>query len=564
MRRFLDPTVCVRPRWLLPAVGGLAAAIAVLSLGAKSLWVTPEARGYVVLAAGIAERWDFSHDLFLLRTPGYPLLLASIFACFGSISPWAILVVQHLMMIASVVLLTATAWRLTRGRVASLLAGALLASNLQLWAYAGMVMSEVPYTLVVIACAHSAVRAVQESSGRALAVASLLAGVAYLVRPLGLGLVAVTALAGLLIALQWRKTIVPENDAPKWKRRFPIALGVLSLVAVLPAGALAGGWVLVLAQRSDSLGSLSGPALFRRTVTADRLDSASSPALMEIQSVVSEARARGLIEADADGRDGGTVVEAYRLLDRGGPSHVYGRVKAAALDLIREHPRLFLMNTLRYSAWSVLRPDSSYRFLPGGAPGVPGEGRSWRRNPNGELLDSFTYTPMMKHYLDSYSKYLPLTQWAGPTLFIWRSAVLSYLTLERPVFLGRSAYEWLMMICGIGAVFAILGPRWKLWLIVYSVVLIHVVGASLLVGPVPRYAVPVQPFILAGFGAFLGCVPERLGLFRGRRRPSPENPPPVGPRRTPAAYGRGGGEGPHAGLAGGGAGGIRARADRPC
>ena len=169
-----------------------------LSLAASQLWLFPDSRWYLQLAAQIADRGDFSNDLFLIRTPGYPLLLAGIFRLFGSSSPAALLVLQHAMIVGVALLTTATAWHACRRRGVALVTGLLCAANLPLLSYANIVMTEACFAILLAGSVFLLLRYWRFGGRWSLAIASLLAGASYHMRPTGVLVVGVCLTAAML------------------------------------------------------------------------------------------------------------------------------------------------------------------------------------------------------------------------------------------------------------------------------------------------------------------------------------------------------------------------------
>ena len=84
---------------VLVVVGVAAVLVEGFVFSASRLWFMPDSAWYISLATGLAERWDFSQNLFQFRTPGYPLFLAALFLLFGHSAGVALLVVQHAMVV---------------------------------------------------------------------------------------------------------------------------------------------------------------------------------------------------------------------------------------------------------------------------------------------------------------------------------------------------------------------------------------------------------------------------------------------------------------------------------
>ena len=507
------------PRSVLILVCVVATIINALSFGASQLWVSPDASYYVELAGGIADRSDFASELFLIRPPGYPLMLAAIFRVFGGHSPEAIMVVQHAMVVATTVLIAFIAWRLTANRLVASLAGVMAACSLQLLAYSNLIMTEVPYTLALAGSVCFLVCFHQSGRWRSLVLASLLGGVGYLFRPIGLSVVAVCVVAGLHhvwrshgVSLHRQTTgALGNTDTPiaplgsfvcqplraVWRRALTacvLAIGPAWLVT-LPSSVhnklLHGG---DLSSRCANL------ALYFRILYMDKLDSPHSEALADIRTVVDEAIARGALSPDADYRLWGDVWKAYHAVRGVGLSKAAEVMGDAARDLIREHPYATIDKTMRYSLWMVLVPDGFYRFHPGGAPGMRSPKGECVRDTKADILAADTYEPMLRHWIDPYHHYLPLRSDATALTPIWRGLARSfYHRIEKGssvLGIGDSPYEAFGWFCFLGMGASLLAQNRSTWLLIAGVIALQVVVSAFLAGPTPRYAVPVRPLLL--------------------------------------------------------------------
>jgi hypothetical protein len=127
----------------------LATLVQALALTDVPLWVQPDSAAYLNLAGAIL-RGDWSNEQFLMRPPGYPLLLALLMKTAGEHFDHALLLVQRLMVIA-IVLLTAETTRLVTARKnASAMSGIFAALTWPLTAYAATVLTEIPYTFLAM------------------------------------------------------------------------------------------------------------------------------------------------------------------------------------------------------------------------------------------------------------------------------------------------------------------------------------------------------------------------------------------------------------------------------
>lgn len=489
-----------RTLWLVALI---AVATNLVSTAATQLWIYPDSIDYIALAGGIANHLDLSNELFLVRPPGYPLMLAGIFASFGAASPFVIMLIQHAMVVATVVLTAAIAHRLTSSRTVTLLTGILCACSLQTLAYANLVLTETPFALALVACVYFLIRFLPSGQWRWLALASAMAGVGYLFRPIGLHLLAACGLAALMHA--WHSTTggFGRLARPEGLRRLLIG----GALAIAPALLVASPWMLINESRHHSLQGARclDYVLYLRAVTFDGLDSATSPAMNDIHHVVDEAIAHGDLPPDASFRDRATVIDAYRKV-RGVPfavsSGVMGR---AARDIMRENKIPIAANTIRYAYWMLLTPDPVYRFVPGGAPGVDGQ-----KAAKAEFFDIGTYSVhgAWDDVLTQNRNCLPLSTEPAVATPVMNAAVRFYREHvdDAPAILGLldSPYEQWMVLTVLCGLMTLMTRRRGEWLIVATVIGLHVLVSAFLSGPQTRYVLPVRTLLLM-YGAFGLC-----------------------------------------------------------
>lgn len=246
-----------------------------LVVTADGLWY-PNGRGYLVWAEEILTRGDLAGPP--LRTPGYPLLLAGAFAIAG-VRDQAVLVLQHLVGLATVALISFVAAKRAGPRVA-LATGVLASFDPWHLLFAHYALSEATATFFAVSSA-AAVLLVPPSRPLARGVAAgLLAGATCLVRPSGQVLVPFLGAAALLAGPLERKRLVAAGAA--------FALGLASALApwlALNAARGIGG----LAVQRDSV--LFIPLVFHRLLDAGDMPPDTPEAVRRTFGDSDEARA---------------------------------------------------------------------------------------------------------------------------------------------------------------------------------------------------------------------------------------------------------------------------------
>ena len=139
-----------------------------------------------------------------IRPAGYPALLAGLHAIWGSLS--LVIVLQHLMGLATAVLAYATMLRAGAPKWVALVPAAVLALTLDAIYYEHTLLSETPFTLLVSGALYCGVRALEPRAGIGWAVASgLLVGLATTFRGIALFVIPVFVVVLLLRDGGWRR-----------------------------------------------------------------------------------------------------------------------------------------------------------------------------------------------------------------------------------------------------------------------------------------------------------------------------------------------------------------------
>lgn len=505
------------PNVALWIVGITALIIHALAVSASRLWLYPDSRWYLELSVAIVDHLDLGHELFLIRPAGYPAVVAGLMALFSAYSAAAILIVQHAMVCATGVLAALTAWYTTSSRWVTLLAGLLCACSLQLTAWANVLMTEATYTLLLVAAVCLLVRFHRQGDSRWLIGASALAGVGYLVRPVG-----ILTVVFCVVAAVHRAWMDSAHEELRTKVRCWVALLCLAIVPALVAAAPRMAHSAWLRAKYD-FGGTMGLVMFNRAAGVEELDCPSSEALRDIDAVVAEAKLRGLLDPDDRIVDWFRVRRLYETV-RGTPLGESSLIiSQAGRDLFDAHRWLLLRRTFRQIAWAFLIPDGTYRFQPGGK-----HGDGYFLAKDAEILSIDSYDGMLQHELAQHKSRLPLRADATPTTPLWTTiARWYYRHIDRgpPLLgIGDSPYEAYVWLCFAGMAAAMLSRRRMTFLIIAGVIFVQVFVSVFLAGSQPRYAMPTAPllniFMAWAIVSFVrGIIPAiRHVTSRSRRR----------------------------------------------
>src|SRR5712671_7684261 len=208
---------------------------------------------YARMARNVLEQHVYSHateapfDPSLIRLPGYPLFLATIYSVFGHTNNGAVRIVQALIDTGTCALVAwlAFLWQPDeRRKIATAIAAlTLAAANPFTTIYAATILTEVPATFLIVAAGVAATIAFQsdkfERQLRSWAISGLLLGLGVLFRP-DVGLVAASFGITLVVARFRLFGVPPSGGLPKGgtpEQRRPSALSLRSqLSRIILAG----------------------------------------------------------------------------------------------------------------------------------------------------------------------------------------------------------------------------------------------------------------------------------------------------------------------------------------
>ncbi len=517
----------IRPLFpVLVLVSVVALVVEVFMLSSSRLWPTGDSGGYLKLATAIAERFDFTHEYFQFRPPGYPILLAAIFRLCGDVSPQAILVLQHAMMLGITIFCVLIAWALNPHRGFALLAGLFAAFSIHLSSYANILMTEVPYAFALTLCVLLLVRYHVTGGWHWLIGASVAAGLCAVIK--GMGQVMPVVCVGLALHRLWsmRRRSVPESHRG-WAR----SVGLSVLAGAGPAALLILP-VMINNYRNCGYFQLTCQGklvLYVRACEVMGLDSSKSVAMAQVRETLAEAKRRKLVSDRVGLGYTFTIKDAFRFVHGASMAEAADVMGQAGLDIILEHPKEVFVAGLRDAYWTLFIPDPYYRVVPGERP----PGMFDVSEIIAELALGFTPATM--------EKYLPLHHrptFASPVRGKIGRWYRQHIAKGTPVLgLADTPYEELVLVCVFGGLLSLAQPCRIVWLMLGFVVFCHVVVSSFLGGPYPRYAVPVHPLMhifgaLAVLRLWQGAVVLSVAVGSRRASPAEHKPDNTAPAST--------------------------------
>jgi 4-amino-4-deoxy-L-arabinose transferase-like glycosyltransferase len=441
------------------------------------VFVVHDSVTYFQTGFDFARGGDF--DLAFKRTPLYPLFIAGVVAALSE-DLQAVGFVQHLLGLVSAVL-TYLLGRALFGRAAGLAAGLLVGLLGPLIIYEHYVLAEPLFIPLLLGFGLALVRAVQRGGSqpaarpdyRWLLLAGLLLGLAGLTRPVGQAV-----LLGLPVAL-WVAL-----------RRARTALGA-TLVVAIGFGVVTLPWMVrnyVQNGSFESAGAL-GQTLIGRIIRHDEgfVIPAPESASPYVDPVQTEARALILRQMARDARPSAInhrVQETFNWTE----AEANRAMRDVSLEILLAQKDRYLVGSLaklRRLLWGD--PED---FL----------GYHWASRKNNEMRDDWVSNQSIAHLLTPPSPQQEAEKYNA-------AAIVGLVSPAQPLF------RWVLFgLLLVGLTLGLRSPnRWASVFIILLVAAL-VVPAAALVGYVPRYRYPADPFlavVIAGGLVGLARIAER-------------------------------------------------------
>lgn len=487
-------------RWMRGATaGGLAIAAVIWHIASAmdvGLWVQPDSVGYVALSDWLLRYADFRHEMFAARTPGYPLLLAVIWHLSGGLMAWPILVVQHGLVLAAGILIGWLAWRLTRSNALVFLIAGMTALSWSLTAYANVLLTEVPFTVALLATLCCCVHYAQNGRAAALATGSACAAAAAMIRPVGLplGLLPLAALWGSWLRRGPITEDRPDRGKPGFVRRAMISMAL----AMGPFLVVVSGWSWMVRSLHgvDGANNFGWYNLYLRLVTREGLTEPGSPALDDIRESVAWVNQCRRPEEALDYRTDIHAVMAYRQRHNCSWAEASSKLGEAAWVICKAHPWRVLVGTLRNAAHTLLKPDPVYLRR------SPAQMEAWSRA-------GIAFPSTVEYEADFLTRVQPqvgplhfrVRRTDAPISTAWTRLVWNFDRVfvrgPTPAWLpGDTWFETWVYFCLSGAGLMLLVDRRRIeWGLTLLAVGLPLAVSSFTPGEDPRFAVPLRPIL---------------------------------------------------------------------
>lgn len=459
-------------RWRLDALALGVLLIVDLSVrlaffGSAPPFLNPDSAGYYVPGRNLAAGDGF--DLGLRRTPTYPLFVAATVSVVGE-DLQSIVTVQHFLFGPLLVVLTYMLGRLLADRLVAFLGALLTAISGPLLLYEHYIMTEVPFSILLLAMLVALVTARRRGGLFWAVMTGLVFGALILCRPVAQVLAPIVVGVLLLGPGGWRQRVTSIAV---------VAVGALLLIVP---------WMAYNA-RTQGVFAIAGGGRFllARTLKMDPggFTFEDPPGLVEDEL---HASARRIIQEEAARDRPGSV--AQRLRDELGLSdaEAYPLMQSFAIEAIRNRPVYFVTSSISaFVDIMIGRPINVRRE------GIAVADADFDRRARAALRKPL------------YPLDVPRAQ-----------AIVS---IYDPSRYGATV----PILFGLGLLVAALTPTWR-WLLLPGLVSLAMIGASAtLVGPELRYRFPQDPLItLLACAAVLGLPRLLAERARRPRQPAPE------------------------------------------
>jgi hypothetical protein len=499
----------------------------VMCLG-RSVAYMPDSGNYILYAAEIAERFDFSGINFL-RTPGYSLVLAGIFKVFGSTSGLGMKLVQHFFNLITIFLVYKTGRLIYPPRWFAFCCALVAVFSLQLWSYAVFPMTEGTYALLATAGLYCTLLYTSRGNCAALVLSMLIIGLATLVRPQGQHLVLLPLLAWavrtlfprLLARLSPESSSVQDLNLSRFRSAAWLGLGCLLYLACITP------WMYRNQVKFDSfsMGGMMGQNLYSRLIEYDGLTPSVSSAYEDIRNTfikdkqLRNAAGEGL-EEKTTWRNHWPATDAYMRAQGTNLTQTDKVFMQAAADTLREYPLEYISNTFIGVFKNFRTYEPTFLYIPGVDPQIQ---PSW---PDNYMWDVRTINAPYASKEWAPANYLPTYEEPNYFTDVYTWLVGYYYPLV--AFWDYSDKFMYLQFAGFGAcLFYLVVGRRRMETFIFVCYLLYGIVVPMLVVPwSPRHRLPMDPVLttLYFFPAVLLAEIAKSVLPRTRKqRPLAQN-----------------------------------------
>jgi Dolichyl-phosphate-mannose-protein mannosyltransferase len=441
-----------------------------MSTGAP-MFVTPDSESYLLPGWELAHGQGFNPEL--RRTPVYSVFISGVLSAVGD-NIERLATAQHVVGVLTA--LTAFAFaRTIFGPLAGLLAGLAAAISGPLLIYEHYLLSEAIFTFLLTASLGAVVLGLARGIRGWLFVGGILLALAALCRPIGqlaipIALVFVLASSGRNL----REGIV---------RSGVVLLGIALIMAP---------WMLrnLITHQSFAADGALGQALIGRTVRHDEGFVYYDPANPDPDPTRNAARQIIADEAATGEPSGGRVTA--RIRDEVGlsQSQTSSLLRSLALQSIWEQRTHYVQSTWSF-AWDLY--EGKIERLLG----------HWRQRTTRNWDNKWD------------PRIAPLVDGELPAEGLAYRQVDAAASFAQPFRYRR----WITYALGLGALLALIVPRWRLALLPLIVAAAMILASAALDGPVYRYRYPVDPLLaIVAAGGIAGPIALLWSFWKKRRR----------------------------------------------
>lgn len=494
----------------------------------RSILFQPDSGNYMAYAATLAESFDFS-SISLLRTPGYPLVLAGVFKVFGDNSTFGLKLLQHVFNLATLGFLFLALRQLYRPFWFAWCGTFVASFAFQLFSYASLPMTEVTYAMLATGILFFTMAHARSGRSSFFIASCMTIGIAALVRPQGQYLIVLP----LLSWLAWRffpaRMSAASSDAnqtptPPLEARYeprPTRALLSFIVGMVLYLSFVTPWMVRNYIKYDtfSLGGMMGQNLFSRLVEYDGLIAEESSTIQAIQQAyaqyVAQLKAEGKpVNENYTWRNHWPTTTAYMTIHGTDLKETDAVLMRAAKDTLAIYPYKYIENTFIGVYKSLLSYEPIFLYAPGGK-----RPYSW---PDNFMWDIHDINKQYEKKDWAAAKYLDVYEEKNAFTDIYTSMMRIYYPLTAFHKYSLPVLHWQLFGFACCVLWLCLGRNRPATFIYVAFLLYGLVLPMLVVPWAPRHRLPMDPALAALYFypliLFLEAVWPRVKHLPGRLR----------------------------------------------